>query len=137
VRGVARTAVVAGTAAAVAGGVRHRQEQRWAGQEQEAAAQQAAQEQQYAAQQAAYQNQAELEQTQQQLAAMQAQQAQAATPAPQPLPAPSPPAPPPPPAAPAGSDLTTQLNQLAQLKAAGVLTDEEFAAAKAKLLSGG
>jgi hypothetical protein len=34
----------------------------------------------------------------------------------------------------AGSDLTAQLQQLAQLHAAGVLNDEEFAAAKAKLL---
>lgn len=44
---------------------------------------------------------------------------------------------PPPPAAPAaGSDLTAQLQQLAQLHNAGVLSDEEFAAAKAKLLGG-
>jgi hypothetical protein len=35
----------------------------------------------------------------------------------------------------AGSDLTAQLQQLAQLHNAGVLSDEEFAAAKAKLLS--
>jgi len=34
-RGVARTAVVAGTASAVGGRVRHRQDQRWAKQEQE------------------------------------------------------------------------------------------------------
>jgi hypothetical protein len=49
-------------------------------------------------------------------------------------------APPPPAAAPQpapGSDLTSQLQQLAQLHNAGVLNDEEFAAAKAKLLSGG
>jgi hypothetical protein len=37
VRGVARTAVVAGTAAAVSGRVQRRQEERWAEQEQEAA----------------------------------------------------------------------------------------------------
>ena len=42
-RGVARTAVVAGTASAVAGGVQHRQQQRWA--DQEADQQQAAPEQ--------------------------------------------------------------------------------------------
>jgi hypothetical protein len=42
-RGVARTAVVAGTASAVAGRVHHRQEGRWAQQEQEAAAPQAQQ----------------------------------------------------------------------------------------------
>ena len=34
----------------------------------------------------------------------------------------------------AGDDLLAQLNQLAELKAAGVLDDREFAAAKAKLL---
>lgn len=143
VRGVARTAVVAGTASAVAGNVHHRQEQRWASKEQEQYAAQAAQEQQAAAQQAAFQSQAELEQTQQQMAAMQqqmaamqAQQAQSAMQAQQAVPVAVPQAAPPP-AAPAGNDLTSQLNQLAQLKASGVLTDEEFAAAKAKLLSGG
>lgn len=40
-RGVARTAVVAGTATAVSGRVQRRQQGRWAQQEQEAAAQQA------------------------------------------------------------------------------------------------
>ena len=38
-------------------------------------------------------------------------------------------------AAPA-SDLTSQIQQLAQLHEAGVLSDEEFAAAKQKLLAG-
>ena len=54
-----------------------------------------------------------------------AQQAAAAAPA-----APEP--------APAGvePDMATKLQQLAQLKAQGILTDEEFAAAKAKLLAG-
>jgi hypothetical protein len=44
--------------------------------------------------------------------------------------------PPPPPAAPAAAetDVIAQLTKLGELKAAGVLTDEEFAAAKAKLL---
>lgn len=42
---------------------------------------------------------------------------------------------PPPEQAPA-TDLTVQLQQLAQLHDAGVLTDEEFAAAKGKLLAG-
>jgi hypothetical protein len=41
------------------------------------------------------------------------------------------------PAAPAGKDLSEQLNELAQLHASGVLTDQEFAAAKQKLISGG
>jgi hypothetical protein len=44
-------------------------------------------------------------------------------------------APPPPPAPAAGPDVTTQLQQLATLHSQGVLSDEEFAAAKAKLLS--
>ena len=36
----------------------------------------------------------------------------------------------------AAPDLTAQLQQLAQLHAAGVLSDEAFAAAKQKLLAG-
>jgi Short C-terminal domain len=39
------------------------------------------------------------------------------------------------PAAPAESDLTTKLKELAELNAAGILTDEEFTAAKARLLA--
>jgi hypothetical protein len=90
-RGVARTAVVAGTASAVGGRVRHRQDQKWAAQE----------EQQYM-------------QQQQQMAAQ---------------------APPPP--APAGAgegSMIDQLKQLGELKEQGILTEEEFAAQKAKLL---
>jgi hypothetical protein len=41
---------------------------------------------------------------------------------------------PPPPAA--TDDLTSKLTELAKLKEAGVLTEDEFAAAKQKLLSG-
>ena len=41
---------------------------------------------------------------------------------------------PPPAAAPAEDDATTQLQNLANLQAQGVLTDEEFAASKAKIL---
>ncbi len=37
-------------------------------------------------------------------------------------------------AAPAGDDITAQLEKLASLHTSGVLSDEEFAAAKAKLL---
>lgn len=44
------------------------------------------------------------------------------------------PAAPAPAAAPAATDITAQLNQLAALHTAGVLSDEEFAAGKAKLL---
>ncbi len=98
-----------GTAVVVgtAGAVRHHQDQKYANQD--AAAQQQ--------QDAAYQ---------QGLADAQAQQ-QAAPP---------PPPPPPPAAAPAAPDLTAQLQQLSQLHNAGVLSDEEFAAAKQKLLAG-
>ena len=93
---MARTAVVAGTATAVAGGVSRRQAQR-ADQAQEAAA-------------------------------YEQQQAMAAQ---------APPPPPPPPAAPpapAGADEMVQLQQLADLRSQGLLDDQEFAAAKAKLL---
>jgi len=41
---------------------------------------------------------------------------------------------PPPAAAPPEDDATAQLQNLAQLHAQGVLTDDEFAAAKAKIL---
>jgi|GEM_PF-6082393 len=60
-----------------------------------------------------------------------------------PVPPPLPPVPPPvPPAAPAasaasdGDALIAQLQQLAELKSQGALTEEEFAAAKAKILGG-
>lgn len=116
---MARTAVVAGTASATVGAVHNRQ----LGKQQEAAEQQAAQ-------QAAFESQQQLAEMQSQVDAMKAQQA-----APPPPPAPAAPAAPAPAAAPAGSDdLMAQLSKLADLKAAGVLTEEEFAAAKAKLL---
>ena len=116
---MARTAVVAGTATAVVGGVNRHQQ----GKAQEEATQDAAQ-------QAAFDSQQQLAEMQQQMAQMQAQQAQqaaaaAAAAAPPPTPAPA--------AAPAG-DLMGELSKLADLKAAGVLTDAEFSAAKAKLL---
>jgi membrane protease subunit (stomatin/prohibitin family) len=82
-RMAARTAVVAGTATAVSGRVAHRQNEKWAAQDQ------AAYDQQMAQQQAA---------------------------------------------APAASDPNAELQNLANLHAQGVLTDEEFAAAKAKIL---
>jgi membrane protease subunit (stomatin/prohibitin family) len=100
---VARTAVIAGTATAVSNKVSERQYNKSA-QKQQA----------QMADEAAFSNQAEIDQMQAQMQAMQAQQMQAAA---------SPP------------DLTTKLQQLAELKASGVLSDEEFAAAKAKLLS--
>jgi hypothetical protein len=104
---MATTAVVAGTA----GAVHHRQEQRY----QNKSMQQQAQ---YQTEQAAYDNQAEIAQMQAQMQAMQAQQASAAAGA-----APA-----------AGTDVTAQLQQLASMQTAGLLTAEQFEAAKAKLL---
>ena len=100
-----RTAVIAGTATAVSGGM----------QRHSASKQQEAYEQD-AANQAAYESQAQLADMQAQMDAMKAQQA-----------------PPAAPAAPA-DDTMAQLKQLADMKTSGLLTDEEFAAAKAKLL---
>jgi len=92
--GMARTAVVAGTATAVSNRVSRRQANRWGAQEQQQY------EQQQAYEQPAY-------------------------------------APPPPQAAPAEQDdMLDQLQKLGELKAAGVLTEEEFAAQKAKILAG-
>ena len=96
----ARTAVVAGTATAVVGGVSRHQQGK---------AEQAAQAQAYEEQQQAAAMQA---------AAQQAAAEQAAA------------APPPPPA----PDPVAEIQRLADMKAQGILTDEEFAAAKAKLL---
>jgi hypothetical protein len=110
---MARTAVIAGTATAVSGAVVGHQQKK-----------QQAQAQASAADQAAVDSQQQMAEMQQQMAAMQAQQAQAAV------------APAAAPAAAGGSDLTSQLKQLADLKAAGILSDAEFEAAKAKLLGG-
>ena len=89
-RGVARTAVVAGTATAVSNRVSRRQANRWA-------------------QQGTLPYASEPE------------------PAYEPAPAPAAPAEP-------AADPIAQLKDLADLRAAGVLTDEEFAVQKAKIL---
>ncbi len=91
--GLARTAVVAGTATAVSNRVSRRQANRWAAQEQPQ--QQEPPPQQYA------------------------------------------PPPPPPPPAPAAEapDMLDQLQKLGELRTAGVLTEAEFAAQKAKILA--
>ena len=109
----ARTAVVAGTAGAVSGGMARRQQEKAYDSQQQQAYE--AQQQQIAMEQAAAQ------------AVAQAQAAQAAAPAP----AAAPPAPAP---AAGGVDLVGELQKLGALKEAGILTDDEFAAAKAKLL---
>ena len=88
-RGVARTAVIAGTATAVSNRVSRRQANRWAGQEQQQYEQQQYEQQQYAQ---------------------------------------------PPPQAPPEADPIEQLKKLAELKDQGILTEEEFAAQKAKIL---
>ena len=95
-RGVARTAVVAGTATAVSGRVQRRQAEKYTDRDAQIAADR---EQAYEQQTAAA-------------------------------------APPPPaaPAAPAQSDMIQQLKDLGELHAQGILTDEEFAAQKAKIL---
>jgi hypothetical protein len=49
--------------------------------------------------------------------------------------APPPPPPPPAPASSGSGDMLEQLKTLGELKAAGVLTEEEFAAQKAKILA--
>lgn len=103
----ARTAVVAGTASAVSGSVNRRQANKAAEKQQAADAdQQAAYEQQQAmAQQAAAQQAAA-----QQAAAPQASGASV-------------------------DDRISKLKELAELKNAGILTEEEFAAEKAKILN--
>ena len=104
---MARTAVVAGTATAVSGGmVRHANKKEAERQQDEF-----------------YQQQMMQQQIDQAAAAAVAAQQTAAPPAPTPAPA-------------AAEDpMITKLKELAQLNQAGVLSDEEFAAAKARLLS--
>ena len=98
IRGVARTAVVAGTATAVSGRVQRRQAEKYTQRDANIAAQRTE----------AYQEQ------------VGAPQQQYAEPAP----------------AAAGPDKLTQLKELGQLKADGVLTEAEFEAEKAKILNG-
>jgi hypothetical protein len=107
-RSVARVAVGTAVVAGTAGAVHHHQDQKYA--QKDAAAQQ-----QY---DQAYQQGAADAQAQQQYA-------------------PPPPqyAPPPAPAAQPADDMTAKLQQLADLHSSGVLTDEEFSAAKQKLLT--
>ena len=96
IRGVARTAAIAGTATAVSNRVSRRQATRWD---------------------------------------QQAQQQQQAYGAPPPQQYAEPPPPPPPPAPAAEEDdMTDQLAKLANLHNQGILSDAEFAAAKAKVL---
>jgi hypothetical protein len=106
---MARTAVVAGTASAVVGGMSRHSASKSAAAQQE--------------QQAAMQSQAELAELQQQVSSLQAQQAVPAQAT----------------GAPAGAgdpgSMSAELERLASFKTAGILSEEEFQAAKAKLLS--
>lgn len=111
VRAAATTAVVAGTATAVSGRVAARQDAR---------AQNKYQEQM--ADQAAFESQQQIADMQEQMAALQAQQAQSAMSAQA--------------KTGASTDLVGRLQQLGDLRASGLLSDEEYAAAKAKLLGG-
>ena len=104
-RGVARTAVVAGTASAVSGRVQRRQANKFA--EKDAAT--------AAKQQEAY----DAQMAQQQPPPQEYQQA---------------PPPPPPAAGGISNEALEQLKQLGALKEQGILTEEEFAAQKAKVL---
>ena len=101
----ARTAVVAGTATAVSGSVQRHQADKQQSQYEQ---------QQYEAQQ----QQAQMNAAAQQAVAQQQAAAAPAAPA-----APS-----------GGTDIVAELQKLGALKEQGILTDEEFAAAKAKLL---
>ena len=102
-RGVARTAVVAGTATAVSGRVQRRQAEKFAGRDANI----------YAQREQAYEQQAQP-----------APQQQYAQPAP----------PPPAPAPVSQASKLDQLTQLGELKAQGILTEDEFSAEQAKIL---
>ncbi|GAA1417978.1 SHOCT domain-containing protein [Catellatospora coxensis] len=129
----ARTAVVAGTATATAGTVHRWSERQQAAAAEAQAAQQAVHDQQAQADpgaQADQQAQADPEaQAGQEARADRQPQAEAAA-----RPTPSAASVAPASAATGGVDLMSQLRQLADLRAAGVLTEAEFTAAKAKLL---
>jgi hypothetical protein len=105
---MARTAVIAGTATAVSGSV---------------SSSRSAKEQQ---QQAAAQKDADFAEMKQTIDSLQAQQVQQVV-----APAPAQPAPAP---AAGGSDLIAQLQQLGELHASGILNDDQFEAAKQKIL---
>lgn len=110
---MARTAVIAGTATAVSGSVNRHGQEKAAAQQQNATAQQ----QNAAAQQQAMTDQAAA-QAAAQVLAQQAAAAEAATPA-----------------ALSTDDKIAKIRELGELKTAGLLTDEEFAAEKAKVLA--
>jgi Short C-terminal domain len=105
--GLARTAAIAGTATAVSNRVSRRQARRWSADETQQEQQYGPPPQQYAAPPEQY-----------------APPPQQYAPPPQQAPA----------AAPDPDGVSAQLERLADMKTKGLLTDDEFAAAKAKLL---
>lgn len=118
---MAQTAVIAGTASVTMNAVNAK------GAAKQQAAQQAAQQKAAAAQAAAEEAAA----TQARIAALEQQAAAAPQPA-----AVEAPAAVETPAAPAGDDIVARLQQLAELRTAGVLNDAEFEQAKARILGG-
>ena len=106
-RGIIGTMATTAVVAGTAGAMSHRQQQRYAGKAQ-------AQQAQAAEQQAASDSQQQVAELQQEVAAMQAHQAA--------------------PTAAGGTDVMAQLQQLSTMQAAGLLTQEQFEAAKNKLL---
>ena len=137
IRGVAKTAVVAGTATAVSNRVSRRQANRWADQEQQAAAQQASYpppqyaEQQYAPPPPQYAAPPPQYAAPPQYVTPVAVAPVAVAPTAPAAPAPAAEAP----AAPDTSEKLAQLQQLAELKAAGILTDAEVEEQKRKILN--
>ncbi len=124
--GMARTAVIAGTATAVGNHVSRRQSNRWAQKDQAAAYQQEQQygQPQYAPPQYAQPQYAQPQYAQPQYAQPQYAQPQYAQPQyAQPAPAPA-----------AAPDPIAQIKSLAELKDQGILTEAEFSAQKAKIL---
>jgi hypothetical protein len=114
VRAAATTAVVAGTATAVSGRVARRQERKYQEGQQEAMMQDAT-----------LQSQEEIADLQSQVSALQSQQVRNSA-----MMAPAPPQ------AMGGTDVMSQLQQLADMKQAGLLSEQEFQTTKARLLAG-
>ncbi len=131
--GVARTAVVAGTATAVSNRVSRRQANRWAKPDQSAHAQQPQYAQpQYAQPQYAQPQYAQPQYAQPPVRTAPVRPAQYAQPQ---YAQPAPPAPAPAAASAGSDDMIQRLRQLGELKDQGILTDAEFAAQKARILA--
>ena len=119
--GVARTAVIAGTATAVGNRVSRRQANRWSQKDQSHAQPPPTYQPRYGQQQYP---QPQPQYAQPQYAQPQYVQPQYAQPAPVPAPAPA-----------AAPDMLEQLRQLAELRDQGILTEQEFTEQKARILA--